>query len=202
MVQAHALAADVETNRVTVDVDAAVRVEAGVFSYTQAAAALMRLGYALDDSTRLAYHFTRGTHIVDLMIPDHERPMPRHARRDVMPVPGGRQAMGRLELMRFEVQGAEVAVPMPSLHGALVLKAAAHAVDSRDRQRHLLDAITLLACIIDVEPIASNLRGSDRKRLFHVLRAFDEHPLVTAQAPADTLRLAERTIRDLRDRLP
>jgi len=201
MVQAHALVAGIETSRVTVDVDAAVRVEAGAFSYTEAAAALARLGYALDDSTRLTYHFTRGAHIVDLMVPDHERPVPRHARREVMPVAGGQQAMRRLEFMRFEVRGAEATVPVPSLHGALVLKAAAHTVDSRDRDRHLLDAITLLACIIDVEPIVSDLRGSDRKRLLHVLRVFDERPLVSAQAPADTLRLAERTLGDLRDRL-
>lgn len=201
MVQAHALAAGVETSRVTLDVDATVRVEAGAFSYTEAAAALTRLGYALDDSTRLTYHFTRGPHIVDLMVPDHERPVPRHARREVMPVAGGQQAMRRLELVRFEVRGAEVTVPVPSLHAALVLKAAAHIVDSRDRDRHLLDAITLFACIINVEPVLSNLRGSDRKRLLHILQAFDERPLVAAQAPTDTLLLAQRTVKEFRSNL-
>lgn len=198
MVQAHALAAGVETTRVTLDVDAAVRVEAGAFSYTEAAAALTRLGYTLDESTRLTYHFTRGADIVDLMVPDHERPIPRHARREVMVVTGGHQAMDRLQLMHFEVRSAQVTVPMPSLHGALVLKAAAHTVDSRDRDRHLLDAITLLACIIDVEPIVNDLRGSDRKRLLRILGSFEQQPLVAAQAPADTLRLAERTVAELR----
>lgn len=33
-------------------------------------------------------------------------------------------------------------------------------------------------------------------------RVFEEHPLVTAQAPTDTLRLAQRTIEDLRGRWP
>ena len=201
MVQAHALVAGVQTNRVTIDVDAAVRVEAGAFSYAEAASALGRLGYALDDSPRLTYHFIRGADIVDLMVPDHQKPIPRHARRQVMAVVGGHQAMDRLQLMRVQVGDAEVVVPVPTLHGALILKSAAHMVDSRDRDRHLLDAITLLACIIDVGPITGDLRGSDSKRLHYLVRAIDERPLVSAQAPSDTLVLAKRTLEELRGAL-
>ena len=62
----------------------------------------------------------------------------------------------------------------------------------------ILDAITLLACIIDSEAILSDLRGSDRKRLNHLIRAIDAHPLVTAQAPTDTARLAQRFLDELR----
>lgn len=201
MVQAHALAAGIETGRVTLDVDAAVRVEAGAFSYPEAASALIGLGYAADESARLAYRFARGTDIVDLMVGDHERPAPRYARRDVMQVTGGRQALGRLELIRFQFHDAEIPIPVPTLHGALILKAAAHTTDSRDRDRHLLDSMTLLACITDIEPIIGDLRGSDRKRLIHVIQAFDERPLVASQAPSDTVRLAERTLREFREAL-
>lgn len=201
MVQAHALAADVETSRVTLDVDATVRVEAGAFSYAEAASALTRLGYAADKSTRLAYRFTRGMDVVDLMVADHERPAPTHSRRDVMQVTGGRQALTRLQQIHFQRGDTDISVPLPTLHGALVLKAAAHTVDSRDRDRHLLDAITLLACITDIEPIIGDLRGSDRKRLLHVIKAFDERPLVAAQAPSDTLRLAKRTLGEFREAL-
>ena len=200
MVQAHALAADIDTTRVTLDVDATVRLHAGVFSYAEAASELAMLGYHLDESTRLTYRFRRGTEIVDLMVPDHERPAPRHARREVMPVAGGAQAMGRLQLMEFQRNGeTTISVPVPTVHGALILKAAAHMVDSRDRDRHLLDAITLLACIVDIDPIISDLRGSDRTRLRHILRAIDEHPLVAAQAPNDTRLLAIRTAEGLRE---
>jgi hypothetical protein len=198
MVQAHALAAGIQTTRVTLDVDVAVRIEAGAFSYSEAAAALTRLGYTLDDSQRLTYRFKRGSDVVDLMVPDHERPPPRHARRDIMAVAGGRQALDRLLTMHFQVGDSESAVPVPTLHGALVLKAAAHIADTRDADRHLLDAITLLACIIDSEAILSDLRGSDRKRLNHLIRAIDAHPLVTAQAPTDTARLAQRSLDELR----
>jgi len=199
MVQAHALAAQVETTRVTLDVDAAVRVEAGVFSYSEAVAALAQLGYTLDESQQHAYRFTRDGDIIDLMVPDHGRPPPRHARRAVMQVEAGNQAMGRLHTMQFNHDGAEFDVPVPSLHGALVLKAAAHKVDQRDRDRHLLDAITLMACINDVEPIVSGLRGSDLKRLTYMLTAFEEQPLVAVQAPTDTLLLARRTAKDLEE---
>lgn len=89
MVQAHALENDVATSRVTADVDAAVRIEAGVFSYTEAASVLTRLGYTVDGDTHLAYRFVRGNDEVDLMVADHERPPPRHSRRDVMAVSGG-----------------------------------------------------------------------------------------------------------------
>ena len=201
MVQAHALAAGVETNRVTTDVDAVVRIEAGTFSYGDAASALLHLGYALDDSPRLAYRFVRGAEVVDLMVADHEHPPLRYARRDVMAVEGARQALARLESISFEVGSSTVPLPVPTLHGALVMKAAAHLVDSRDRDRHLLDAITLLACVVDVAPIIDELRGSDRKRLTHLVRALDERPLVAAQSPTDTLRLARRTADELRSGL-
>lgn len=193
MVQAHALAAQVETARVTLDVDALVRIEAGTYSYSEAAAALMRLGYTADDTQRHAYRFVRGADLVDLMVADHERPPPRHSRREVMPVAGGKQALDR----RLQIHFGDVAIPVPTLHAALVLKAAAHSVDTRDRDRHLIDAVTLLACITNTAAILQDLRGSDRKRLVHLLRAIQSQPLVAAQAPSDTLRLAQRTIDEL-----
>lgn len=201
MVQAHALAARVDTVRVTLDVDVAVRVEAGVMDYGASASALNTLGYTLDESTAYTYRFTRGADVVDLMVPDHERPPPRYARRDVMEITGGQQAMSRLQLMRLDGTGNALDVPLPNLHGALVLKAAALLVDGRDRGRHLLDGITLLACITDVDPIVADLRGSDRKRLTFLLDQFDEQLVIAAQAPADTVALARRTADDLRQGL-
>lgn len=201
MVQAHAMAAQIETTRTTVDIDAAVRVQTGAFSYAEAASALIRLGYGFDDGPRLAYRFTRGTEIIDLMSADHQRPAARYARRPVMQMAGGLQALSRTQVLNFTQRDASVAIPIPTLHGALILKSAAHMVDSRDRARHLLDAITLLACITDAGPILDALRGSDRKRLAQIVRAFDEQPLVAAQAPSDTLRLAIRTIEDFRPHL-
>lgn len=198
MVQAHALAASIDTTRVTIDVDAAVRIEAGTYWYSDAVSALAGLDYIVDTSTRLTYRFRRGTEVVDLMVPDHDRPRPSHAGRGVMQVSGGTQAMDRLEVMNFRLDAGQATVPLPNLHGAIVLKAAAHMEDSRDRDRHLLDAVTLLACIEDIQPIVDGLQGSDRRRILHVLRSLHERPLVVGQAPADTRLLAERTADDLR----
>lgn len=193
MVQAHAMSNEVATTRVTTDVDATVRIETGVYSYNEAAAVLTKLGYTIDDGN-LTYRFLRGQERVDLMVADHEHPPPRHSRREVMAVTGGQQALSRIQEIYFHVNGSEIALPVPTLHGALVLKAAAHAVDPRDRDRHLEDALTLLACIVDIEPIMSDLRGSDRKRIVHIIRAIESQPLVAARVPPDTLLLAQRTI--------
>ena len=133
------------------------------------------------------------------MVADHTRPPPRHSRRDVLPVEGGRQAIDRRAL--FALRGQDVELFAPDLHGAVVLKAAAHRVDQRDRDRHLVDAVTLLACIADTDAIVSTLKGSDRQRLQHLLRALDEKPLILAQVPADTATFARQTIDELRDAL-
>lgn len=73
MVQAHAMALGVATTRVTTDVDATVRLEAGVYSYNEAAAVLAKLGYTVDDDSNLTYRFLRGQERVDLMVADHHR---------------------------------------------------------------------------------------------------------------------------------
>lgn len=54
---------------------------------------------------------------------------------------------------------------MPGPFGGLVLKAAAYRADSRDADRHLRDAVALLACIDDPFAEREALTGSDRSRL-------------------------------------
>lgn len=96
---------------------------------------------------------------------------------------------------------AGLTVPIPSLHAALVLKAAAYSDDSRDRDRHLTDAAALLACITDIEPIVGSLRGSDRRRITLIVRALKERPRILGEFPGDTAELARRTAEDFRDTL-
>lgn len=195
MVQAHAMAAGIETTRITTDVDAAVRVEAGAYSYTEAAAVLQELGYELDSGTRYAYRFHRQDGVVDLMVADHARPLPRYNRREVMQVVAGQQALGRLNRLVIESHGEHL-VSLPSLHAALVLKGAARIADTRDRDRHTLDAITLMACLVDAESVVTDFAGSDRKRIVALIRALEEQPLLFAQVPDNTALLARRSIGD------
>lgn len=56
-----------------------------------------------------------------------------------------------------------ISVPRP--FGALILKAAAHTADSRDRDRHLFDAAALLACVDDPFAERAEFTGSDRGRI-------------------------------------
>lgn len=54
---------------------------------------------------------------------------------------------------------------MPGAFGALILKAAAYKTDSRDPDRHLRDAVALLACIDDPFAERESFTGFDRSRL-------------------------------------
>ncbi len=61
---------------------------------------------------------------------------------------------------------ARTTISVPDAFGALILKAAAHRADTRDRERHLTDAAVLLAC---VDPFENRIpSGSDRSRLLRL----------------------------------
>lgn len=67
----------------------------------------------------------------------------------------------------LEITGStRTMISVPDAFGALILKAAAHRADTRDRDRHLTDAAVLLACVdpFDERPPS----GSDRSRLLHL----------------------------------
>ena len=144
MVHAHALMVDVPNMRATDDTDIVVGVVAGT-GYGVAVQALESLGFhfqpSLDERTP-AYQFLRGTDRIDLMVPDRVDKV-RHARRDVIQVPGSSSALKRTE--RFTTAGG-VEMRVADLTGALSLKGAAYGLPSHDRLRHLQDAVVLFAC--------------------------------------------------------
>ena len=80
-------------------------------------------------------------------------------------------------------------VSVPSVLGALVLKAAAFQADSRDPGRHLADACVLLACMDDPYAARESSKGSDRRRINLLRRALPD------DAPTwlllDTVRAAD-----------
>jgi hypothetical protein len=61
--------------------------------------------------------------------------------------------------------GIVTTISVPRPFGALILKAAAYATDSRDRDRHLFDAAALLACVEDPFAERDDFAGSDRRRV-------------------------------------
>lgn len=109
---------------------------------------------------------------LDVLAPDHP---PRTAalrtvgRRTTVEVPGGTQALQRLECVPVEYSGHEVLVPIPNLLGALLLKA--DATRLHDPDRHLLDVAFLTSLVTDPLGMRGQLTGSDPRRL----RSADGH---------------------------
>lgn len=106
--------------------------------------------------------------VVDVLVADHHAPKvtQRLAGRDMVRIEGGTQALRRTVNARLEIEpGALTTVSVPGPFGALVLKAAAYTADTRDRDRHLRDAVVLLACIDDPFAERDGFTGSDRSRI-------------------------------------
>jgi hypothetical protein len=130
------------------------------------------LGFEVEELHTSGHRFTRGRLVVDVLAPDHP---PRRAalrtvgRRTTVEVPGGTQALQRVELVPVEYAGREALVPIPNLLGALLLKADATCL--HDPDRHLLDVAFLASLVTDPLGIREDLAGSDPRRL----RAADKH---------------------------
>jgi hypothetical protein len=121
------------------------------------------------DGKRL-HRFVRTTdnQVIDILAPDHSPP--RWKPTTVPPlqtiqIAGGNQALQSLVTVTVAKRGRTCDVPVPSILGSLILKAAAYQVDSRDRERHAADAAFLVSLITDPLNLVDQLKGSDRKRL-------------------------------------
>jgi len=187
MVQLHGVSAGLPVVRPTNDVDVLLHVETGRGRAAQLTRALEDLGYRLtpsiDPRTGTAHRFVRDGAVVDLVTSgdrpsvvdvvaaDHAAPrtLERVRGYDLVRVAGGTQALRRTVRAYLAITGSErTTISVPDAFGALILKAAAHRADTRDRDRHLADAAVLLACIDPFEERPSS--GSDRKRLLHLQR--------------------------------
>lgn len=180
MTQLHAIHRGIDAVRPTNDVDIVLHVETTRGVAAQTASALESLGYVLtpsiDERNNTAHRFKRGEStvdlvegdVVDVLIADHAAPrvIEKLRGRDMVAIEGGTQALRRTINARLEiVPGRATTVSVPSGFGALILKAAAHQTDSRDRERHLQDAVVLLAAIDDPFADREQFAGSDRPRL-------------------------------------
>lgn len=185
MVQLHAVAAGLPVVRPTNDVDVLLHVEMGPGRAAQVARALEELGYTLrpsiDPRTGTAHRFVRKGAVVDLVTSgsepsvvdvvaaDHAPPqrLERLRGHDLVRVAGGTQALRRTVDAELEIaDGVWTRISVPDAFGALILKAAAHKTDARDRERHLTDAAVMLACVDPFEERTPS--GSDRSRLLHL----------------------------------
>jgi predicted nucleotidyltransferase len=106
----------------------------------------------------------------DVLAPDHTPPRRRlrTVGGDTIRIEGGTQALRRAMTVRVVKGDRTALVPVPDLLGAVVLKAAAWASDSRDRERHSGDAAFLVSLIADPLRERNRFAGSDRKRLLRL----------------------------------
>lgn len=189
MTQLHAIHHGLGTTRPTNDVDIVLHIETTRGVAAETAAALGTLGYQLrpgfDPRSGTAHRFYRGSstidrvtddpaahgerdEVVDVLVADHHAPRvaERLAGHEMIRIEGGTQALRRTINARLEiVTGTTTTISVPNPFGALILKAAAYRTDSRDRERHLNDAVALLACIDDPFAERDGFAGSDRSRL-------------------------------------
>lgn len=187
MTQLHSTCHGLGAVRPTNDVDMVLHVETARGIAAETATALRSLGYelrpTLDPRDNTAHRFYRGTsridvvadrrdeeavEVVDVLISDHHAPKvtERLGGRDMVRIEGGTQALRRTVNARLEIEpGTITTVSVPGAFGALILKAAAYKADSRDPDRHLRDAVVLLACIDDPFAEREGFTGSDRSRL-------------------------------------
>ncbi len=191
MVHVHAQLAGIRYARPTDDADIVVELRAG--SYSDAVATLATLGYLrhepLDERAPLHRFTRRGTAIVDLMAPEGRTV--RFGGRAVLSVPGSRSALNRT--ITYATPGGET-LRVPDLESALSLKGAAFHTSSANRQRHLQDTVSLLAC---ANGGTLDLSKSMRSNINNALNALHD-PEAWGFADPMTRRRALRTALALR----
>ena len=214
MAQLHTVHRRLGVVRPTNDVDIVLHVETGRGVPTQTANALESIGYQLRDAVgprdNTAHRFVRGAStidvvagaddVVDVLLADHAAPTviePLRG-RDMVRVEGGTQALKRTVNARLEITpGTLTTVSVPRPFGALILKAAAYTTDSRDRDRHLYDAVALLACIADPFFERETLTGSDRRRVATLRKALPQDHPAWRRLPSGARTDAEAALRIL-----
>lgn len=143
MVHVHALRAGVAAMRPTSDVDLLLNI--ATISAGEVGRAITGLGFETVEPSRgnPVHRFTRGEDVVDVMIARNVRMPTRWMQHPILRSPGTAQALPRRD--RYTLLGDEraVEIDVPDPLGAIVAKAAAYAVDSRNPQRHLEDLAVL-----------------------------------------------------------
>ncbi|UDY25015.1 hypothetical protein [Nocardioides sp. Kera G14] len=202
MTQLHGIHGGIDALRPTNDVDIVLHVETTRGVASEAARALESIGYefspSINERNNIAHRFTRAeshvdlvtsaTDVVDVLVADHVAPrvVEKLRGKNMMAIEGGTQALRRTINARLQITlDRTTTVSVPSVFGALILKAAAHQTDSRDKERHLHDAVLLLAVIEDPYALRTQFAGSDRSRLTALAGALHDGAQAWRALPAD-----------------
>lgn len=166
MVLLHGLEYERMPPRRSVDLDVIVNVRTLAGQPEEFVKVLASLGYELEGVSPegVGHRFVRDPVKIDVLLPDGIGP---RAPREVVPgarsveVPGGTQALRRTGMVAIKTKTTEGSVPVPSLLGAILVKARAVEVDDLpEAQRQ--DLAFLLSLVRDPFEMARDLRGGER----------------------------------------
>ena len=165
MVLLHAIENDATWPRVSLD----VIVNARVVAIPAFVSRLEALGFQVDGMSPegLAHRYRRGDASIDVLAPDGlglranlTTSRPGHT----LQVPGGTQALQRVELVDVRYQDRASVGPRPSLLGAIIGKSCAVDVDDAPANQEL-DLALLLSLVKDPFETRADLTTKDRQRL-------------------------------------
>lgn len=171
MVQLHAMSAGREVPRVSLDADALADVRALPGATKKLSAILLEHGFDVIETSAfgLAHRFVRDNVSIDVLAPDGLNKVSSRltvGNLHTVEVPGGTQALRRTQVQRVSVGRRRGGIPVPSLLGAILLKARAVGVDDvPDNQR--IDLALLLSLVGDIEPIQKEMKPSEKSWLRH-----------------------------------
>lgn len=152
------------TGRATRDLDALMDVRALTGATQEAARRLESVGFtAKQTNDGLSYRFVRRDDVVDVLAPENLGP-----RADLTTSPpgttletvGGTQALHRRREVSIDVLGDLFKLPVPTLAGALVIKA--RAASSSSLAKHRRDLARLLVLVSNIDEMRAELTAKER----------------------------------------
>ena len=168
--------------RATGDVDTLLDVRALSTAIQSATQRLLAAGFVPERHEEgLTYRFVRGSDLVDVLAPDH-----LGDRANLATVPpdatletiGGTQAISRRRSVLVDTGDGPFELPIPSLVGAIIIKARAATAARTTREKHERDLARLIALVAEPAALRVELTGKERA----YLRA---HPdMLSLQHPA------------------
>lgn len=177
MVTLHAMARGMPRPVRTRDFDVLVDVRS--LSPRRIAEFLVERGFALDGISRdgVGHRFVRDRLSFDVLAIDNAG---ERANRTTLPpahtvsVPGGRQAIARLDEVGVTLGHTSGSIPIPDWLGALVLKSRAAVSVREHRPKHLQDVALLLGLPVDLQPSLASITKSERKYIGSAIELLDD----------------------------
>ena len=181
--------------RATGDVDTLLDVRALSTAIQSAAQRLLAAGFVPQRHAEgLTYRFVRCNDVVDVLAPDHLgnradlTTMPPDATLETI---GGSQAISRRRSVLVDTGDGPFELPIPSLVGAIIIKARAATAARTTREKHERDLARLLAIVAEPAALRVELTGKERAYLrAHADMLSLEHPAWRGIPAAEDAALA------------